>query len=250
MLLTCHILLHLVSCLPWTWHVMDKKNVESTAICSCVAKLKPLNWTFTSVAFAQLIFGARCWEINEEMTGSSWNFIAMFGMCFVFCTFVFWLCMHGSKSRFRKLRRATTSTRWLHHGDAPLSRHDGGALSMCGGNFAGMLLFVCFARFAFSWGFYAEQDSEAGAKHTQCWICAWAACFFLCRFWLQAGPKGASSKAVTPPGKRDNDDNEDDAEEVTVKVVKLMKSETKVAPTVKPIEKKKMPAGGSAFSPV
>ena len=51
--------------------------------------------------------------------------------------------MHGSKSRFRKLRRATTSTRWLHHGDAPLSRHDGGALSMCGGNFAGMLLFVC-----------------------------------------------------------------------------------------------------------
>ena len=74
--------------------------------------------------------------------------------------------------------------------------------------------------------------------------------FFLCRFWLQAGPKGASSKAVTPPGKRDNDDNEDDAEEVTVKVVKLMKSETKVAPTVKPIEKKKMPAGGSAFSSV
>ena len=75
--------------------------------------------------------------------------------------------------------------------------------------------------------------------------------FLLCKFWLQAGPKGASSKAVTPPTKRGPDDDDaDDVEEVQVKVVKIMKSESKMAPTGKPIEKKKMPAGGSAFSSV
>ena len=67
---------------------------------------------------------------------------------------------------------------------------------------------------------------------------------------MQAGPKGASSKAVTHPTKRGHDDDADDVEEVQVKVVKLMKSESKMAPTGKPIEKKKMPAGGSAFSSV
>ena len=60
--------------------------------------------------------------------------------------------------------------------------------------------------------------------------------FLFCKFSPQASSKGAVSKALTPPGKRESETPEED--------VVLMESQCKAAPAVKPIEKKKMPVGG------
>ena len=95
---------------------------------------------------------------------------------------------------------------------------------------------VLFFRFALN---FMRLLLERATQRQRCQTCsAEYVRFYFLKLSLQASCKGAASKAVTPPGKRD-----DETDEVTVV---LMKSECKVAaaPPVKPIEKKKMPVGG------